>query len=126
MKTHFIFDFDDTLTNSYDFNQQMFVDTFLPHCPDIDQLWLRNLHFISRGKAMQPLFWEAIQHFSLNLDPVKLTEENEILHQQKFEQIKFFEGTEELMKSLKSLPLHYLKLSSLILLLLKNFWHITF
>lgn len=27
-KTHFIFDLDDTLTNSYEFNQQMFVDTF--------------------------------------------------------------------------------------------------
>ncbi len=102
MKTNFIFDFDDTLTNSYDFNQQMFVDTFLPHSPDIDQLWLRNLHFTTRGKAMHLLFQEAIDHFDLKLNAVKLTEENELLHQEKFEQIKFFEGTQELLDSLKS------------------------
>ena len=79
-KTHFIFDLDDTLTNSYEINQQLFVDTFTPHIPDVDQQYLRDLHFRSRGKSMHLQFEEAIEHLGLKLSAVDLVKENEVIH----------------------------------------------
>jgi len=101
MKKHFIFDCDDTLTNSYDFNQQMFVDTFLPYSPDIDQNYLRELHFNSRGMAMNLQFETAINHFKLNADPKVMMEENEQLHIKSIEQMTIFEDVYNLFSELK-------------------------
>lgn len=102
MKKHFIFDCDDTLTNSYDFNQQMFVDTFLPYDPKIDQNYLRELHYNSRGTAMNLQFETAINHFGLNADPKTMMEENEQLHIQNIGQMTMFEDVHILFKELKS------------------------
>jgi phosphoglycolate phosphatase len=106
MKKHFVFDFDDTLTNSYKNNQNLFVETFEPYYKDgIDKKaeeYLRDLHFKTRGKAMHEIFAEAIEYLKLDLDNLKLTAENEILHQTKYEGMTFFEGTDELLDILKS------------------------
>lgn len=105
MKKHFVFDFDDTLTNSYDFNQQMFVDTFIPYFDKFDkktEKYLRSLHFETRGKAMHLIFEEAVNYLKLELDPLKLTKENENLHINNYESISFFEGTRDLLEMLKS------------------------
>lgn len=102
-KTHFIFDMDDTLTDSYDFNQQKFVDTFAPYLnindKEINQ-YLRNLHFISRGTSMEDQFQKAIDHFSLKLDPKKLVAENEQLHVDSAGFIKTFDAVTDLIKKI--------------------------
>ncbi len=105
MKTHFVFDFDDTLTNSYDVNQQLFVDTFIPHVADVDQQYLRDLHYRSRGKSMHLQFEEAVRYLKLDLDPQQLVDENENLHisnADKFNCMSAFESTKELLEMLKS------------------------
>jgi phosphoglycolate phosphatase-like HAD superfamily hydrolase len=101
MKKHFIFDCDDTLTNSYDFNQQMFVDTFLPYDPKIDQNYLRELHFNSRGTAMNLQFETAINHFKLNADPQEMMEENEQIHIKNIGNMTMFEDVHNLFTELK-------------------------
>lgn len=101
-KSHFVFDLDDTLMNSYGFNQQMFYETFLPHAPDIDEVFVRDLHFRSRGTSMHVQFDEVIKHFNLDLDPEQLAKENEILHQKHFREITFFDHVEELLRGLKA------------------------
>lgn len=101
MKKHFIFDCDDTLTNSYDFNQQMFVDTFLPYDAKIDQNYLRELHFNSRGTAMNLQFETAINHFKLNADPQEMMEENEQIHIKNIGNMTMFEDVHNLFTELK-------------------------
>lgn len=91
MKKHFVFDLDDTLTNSYGFNQQMFVDTFLPTHPDIDQEVVRQVHAASRGKPMLEQFEAVIRQLELkDLDAKELRNQNEQLHVQNYDQIKIF------------------------------------
>lgn len=102
-KTHFVFDLDDTLTDSYDFNQQMFVDTFKPYLELIEETeaYLRHLHRDSRGKAMSIQFEEALTHFSLKHDPFTLMKENEVLHIAHVDCIKVFDSTVDFIRLLK-------------------------
>lgn len=101
MKKHIVFDFDDTLTNSYGYNQQMFVDTFTMVKKPKDIQFLRDLHFRSRGKAMHLQFEEAINYLKIKADPIELTKINEEIHKASFEKVTMFEGTEQLLKTLK-------------------------
>ncbi len=103
-KTHFVFDVDDTLTDSYAFNQQMFVDTFSPYVDTenrkIDQ-YLRQLHFNSRGTSMESQFQQAIKYLSLKLKPRILVEQNELLHIQNVDQIKIFNTVKQIIGNIK-------------------------
>lgn len=104
MKKHFIFDLDDTLTNSYEFNQKMFVDTFTPYLKDLNnhKEYLSDLHFRNRGKAMHLQFGEALKHLKIKQDSHKLVKENEELHVKHLSKIGPFEATEDLLKFLKN------------------------
>ncbi len=101
MKNHFVFDLDDTITNSYEFNQQMFVDTFTPFVPDIDQNYLREFHFFNKGGSMKLQFQDVIKHFNLNIDSDTLLKKNEELHIEKIEDITLFEDIHLILKNLK-------------------------
>jgi HAD superfamily hydrolase (TIGR01549 family) len=93
------------LTNSYDVNQQLFVDTFLPYLPDVDQKYLRDLHYRSRGMSMHLQFEEAVAHLDLNINASQLVAENEKLHissVEKFNKMGTFEATKELLEMLKT------------------------
>ena len=103
-KKHFVFDLDDTLTDSYDFNQQMFIDTFIPYL-DIDKTtesYLRKLHYHNRGVSMELQFKKAINRFSLKYDPKILVKENELLHIKNIEEIRIFESALDLIKIIKN------------------------
>jgi phosphoglycolate phosphatase len=105
MKTHFIFDLDDTLTSSYDFNQQIFVDTFLPYKSELNEVeekYLRDLHFQSRGKSMHLQFEEAVKFLNVEVDPLELVKVNEKLHIDNVHKIGSFESVHELLEMLKS------------------------
>lgn len=101
-KTHFIFDLDDTLTNSYEFNQQMFVDTFKPYSTNFDEVYVRDLHYRSRGKAMHLQFEEALKHLQITADPMHMVKENEQLHINQVGGISIFDDVKELLELLKS------------------------
>lgn len=105
-KTHFIFDLDDTLTNSYDFNQQMFVNTFLPylnetHDKKLVEYYLRDLHYRSRGKSMHLQFEEVVKTLELKADPTLLVKENEEMHIKNVIQIIIFDEVREFLDILK-------------------------
>lgn len=100
MKKHFVFDLDDTLTNSYEFNQQMFVDTFVPHFPDISTEILRDVHKATRGQSMDAIFKRFIDELKLDVSSDQLREENEKLHQEKVKDITLFEGLIDLFKEI--------------------------
>lgn len=105
MKKHFVFDLDDTLTNSYEVNQQLFVDTFIAHWPKADQEYLRNLHFMSRGRSMHLQFEDAVKYLNLDYDPALLVKENEQIHMQnvdKFTKMNTFESARELLDVLRA------------------------
>lgn len=102
MKKHLIFDVDDTLTNAYELNQQLFVDTFLAHNKKVDQNYLRELHYFSRGTAMHLQFETAVKHLNLNLDPEKLVAENEIIHQNSVDRLTMFDDVRSFFKQLKA------------------------
>ncbi len=104
MKKHIVFDLDDTISASYDFNQQMFVDTFLPYVEKLSaehEEFLRNLHFTTRGKAMHLIFEEGLNHIGVKADPYKLVAENEEMHTQKAAAILCFDGAEDFFRKLK-------------------------
>lgn len=102
MKKHIIFDVDDTLTNSYELNQQLFVDTFTAHVPDVDQNYLRELHYFSRGTAMRLQFETAVKHLNLQLEPSELVRENELIHTQNVDKLTMFEDVYPFFEQLKA------------------------
>lgn len=103
-KQHFLFDLDDTLTDSYQFNQQTFVDVFAPYLDlsnsDAEQ-YLRELHFSSRGKSMIWQFEEAVAHFSLNVNPDDLLKADEQLQLANAHNMPIFDAVEDVIKVLK-------------------------
>lgn len=103
MKRHVIFDFDDTISSGYEHNQQLFVDTFLPHKPDIDQEYVRMVHYSSRGRSMDEQFKNVIDKFHLKVSVEQLAAENEELHKQNASEMKMFPGLEDLFKHFKSM-----------------------
>lgn len=105
MKQHFIFDVDDTITNSYEFNQQMFVDTFagILNLSDLQiEKYLRDLHYRSRGIAMHRQFEEALNFFGITFNPHELVSKNEELHKKNIENIELFDAVVDVIKSLKN------------------------
>lgn len=104
-KTHYVFDMDDTLVDSYEFNQQLFVDTFMPYLDltitETDR-FLRELHYASKGASMRQQFEVVINHFSLNLNPTELVKDNELLHIQHVDKIKFFDAAVDVINVLRS------------------------
>jgi len=103
MKRHIIFDFDDTISSAYEHNQQLFVDTFLQYKPDIDQEYVRMVHYKNRGKAMIPQFEEVIGKFGLKVSSEQLEKENEEIHRKHADEVKIFSGFEDILKHLKRL-----------------------
>ncbi len=101
MKKHFVFDFDDTISSSYDFNQDMFYKTFLPYYPNIDETLVRAIHKDNRGKGMDYLFKLVIDALNLELDEKLLTKENEELHLKNYHEMTLFKGVKELFEILK-------------------------
>lgn len=104
MKRHYIFDLDDTLTDSYKFNQQIFVEAFSPYIDiesKINQNYLRKLHLKSKGRSMYYQFSKAVKHFSLNINPEKLVTENEILQLKKVNSLGIFDSVKPFVKKLK-------------------------
>lgn len=103
-KKHFIFDLDDTLVDSHEFNQQIFVDTFEPYLdlanPEIEK-YLRWVHRENKGASMHFQFKAIIDHFSLNADPQTLVKADEDMQIEKLHQIKAFEGVDLVVKSLR-------------------------
>ncbi len=104
-KKHYVFDLDDTITDSYDFNQQIFVDALAPYLMvknlQVDS-YLRQLHFQSRGTSMRSQFEEALNHFKVNMDVDQILYENEQLQAKKIDQMKIFDAVEEIIRDLKT------------------------
>lgn len=92
MKKYIFFDFDDTIANSYPFNQQMFVDTFTRYYPDINEQLIRDVHLAGKGSSMHEQFQKIITDLELDLDPVKMVAENIMLNMQNIEKIELFKG----------------------------------
>lgn len=101
MKKHIVFDVDDTLTNSYELNQKLFVDTFLFYNSKVDQNYLRELHFFNKGTSMKIQFETAIKHLNLNNSVFELIKKNEELHNENIDKMTIFDGVFELFKQLK-------------------------
>lgn len=101
MKKHLIFDFDDTLSSSRSFNWRIFLQVFLNHWPDIDQDFLKKLHFEKTGQSMVSIFQEAVNKFSLPLSAETLAKENDLLQQKNAAQITFFENINDLLSHFK-------------------------
>lgn len=104
-KTYYVFDLDDTLADSYAYNQQMFVDTFLPYLGENlirYEKYLRELHFESKGRSMLDQFAVAIRHLKLDVTPQRLMHENEELHKEKITSISLFSSVVDYIKLLKS------------------------
>ncbi len=105
MKKHFVFDLDDTLTNSYEINQQLFVDTFTAIDPKVDEVLLRDMHYRARGTSMHLLFEESVKHLGWSIDPKELVKQNEEMHinsAEKFAQMHTFDAAKELLDALKA------------------------
>lgn len=101
MKTHFIFDFDDTISGSFEFNNDMFYQTFLPYRPDIDEKFVRAVHKENRGKPMDYQFKLVIDKFRLKLDANKLTAENDSLHVKNYRKVTLFDGVHDFFQIMK-------------------------
>ena len=101
MKKHIIFDFDDTLTPSYERNQQLFVETFIKYYPNIDQDYLRKFHFERKGTALIDQFTDVVAKFNLDKSPKFLMNDNEKTHQERAGEMEIFEGVPEMLKHFK-------------------------
>lgn len=101
MKKHFVFDFDDTISGSYEFNQDMFYETFLPYSKDVDEEFIRKVHKENRGTSMDLQFQIVIDKFKLDVDAEKLTADNDHLHVKNYKRITLFNGVHKLFGILK-------------------------
>ncbi|MBU0619370.1 HAD family hydrolase [Patescibacteria group bacterium] len=104
-KKHFVFDVDDTLIDSYGFNQQIFIEVFSLYLDVTDtkiEKYLRDLHFQNRGCSMCSQFTKAIRHFSLKTDPQELVKRNEKLQVNNFKKLNIFDAVDELIENLTS------------------------
>jgi HAD superfamily hydrolase (TIGR01549 family) len=103
-KKHYIFDFDDTLADSGQFNQDMFVEVFKDYAditePETEQ-YLRKLHFDSRGTAMFDQFKKAKEDLSLQVTVEVLLEENERIQVEQIASVTLFDSARELLKQLQ-------------------------
>ena len=102
MKRHIIFDFDDTLSPSYELNQQLFVDTFTPFFPQIDQDYLRKFHYERRGTGMLEQFQDIVDKFSLDKSAKDLMQYNQKIHKTSAPKMNIFEGVENMLKHFKN------------------------
>ena len=103
--THIVFDLDDTLTDSYSFNQEMFVETFKQHIANLDKSkenYLRQLHKNSRGISMLSQFQQAAELLNLEVKAADLVAENEILHTRKAGKIVTFANVKRQLEDHKS------------------------
>lgn len=96
-KKHIVFDFDDTISSSYELNQQLFYETFLPHSDNLDESYIRNLHRTSKGLSMLDQFQTVIDHFEIKVSAEKLVLENEEIHKKRAGDMTIFEGVEEIL-----------------------------
>lgn len=104
-KTHFVFDVDDTLTDSYGFNQGIFVQVFIDLLGITDPetiTYLKNLHYVSKGTGMYHQFKEAVEYLDLKIDPQELVAYNDSLQLSRINEIQLFDAVVEIMRSLKS------------------------
>ncbi len=102
MKRHIIFDFDDTLSASYELNQQLFVDTFTPFFPEIDEDYLRKFHFERKGTGMLEQFQYIVDKFSLDKTAETLMEYNQEIHKTNAPRMNIFEGVGNMLRHFKS------------------------
>lgn len=97
MKKHIIFDFDDTLSSSYNLNQQIFYETLLSFSDNIDEAYVRNYHKTAVGLSMYELFDHIVKRYGLNKPTKELVEENERLNKARSDETSMLEGVEELL-----------------------------
>lgn len=103
-KKHMVFDLDDTLIDSYGFNQQMFVETFYSFVKKMaegQKRYLRELHYVSRGQPMMDQFKRAAAYLKLDVDPQKLVAVNERLHHENISNVSLFAGIGDFIKAVK-------------------------
>lgn len=114
-KKYFVFDLDDTIADSYSYNQDMFVNTFSPHI-DITgggtEKYLRDLHLKNRGKSMFDQFKIAVEYLKLDILPDVLMKENEELHKQNITSIKLFDAASNFITKLSDLGFNIAVLSN--------------
>ena len=104
-KTHIIFDLDDTLTNSYSFNQDMFINTIKQYTNSLNpaqESHLRQLHKNNRGISMTTLFQDALNFLHLVTKPTLLVTNNEVMHTENASQIKLFDHIKNLLSQYQS------------------------
>lgn len=101
-KRHVVFDTDDTLLNSYKYNQDQFVATFLPYWqPHFNESLIRAIHFLSKGKPMNEQFQAVAEIFKMNISPEQLARENEKQHEATAHSINVFDTAIKVLKHLK-------------------------
>ncbi len=104
-KKHFLFDLDDTLIDSHEYNQQRFVDVFEAFLDIKDKKieeYLRALHFRSKGTSMYLQFAEAKEHFGLSNTVEDLLKINDVLQEEKMHEVNIFDATEDMLKLLRN------------------------
>ncbi len=100
-KKHFVFDFDDTIASSADYNQDIFVETFSRHQPDINEQVIREIHRARRGTDMLSQFQLVIATLELKLNAATLLKQNEVLQRQRYKNISIFAGVPTLFNRLQ-------------------------
>lgn len=100
-KKHFVFDFDDTIASSAEYNQDMFVETFQSHQADVQEQVIRDIHRARRGTDMLSQFQLVIATLELDLDAATLLKENEELQQSHYKNIGIFKGVPLLFEKLR-------------------------
>lgn len=102
MKKHIIFDFDDTISSSYELNQQLFYETFLPYSKYLDEDFIRSYHKEVKGISMLEMFEHVCAHFKLNIDPKVLMRENELMHIDRAHEMNLLHGVQDLLDYFKN------------------------
>lgn len=101
MKKHIIFDFDDTISSSYELNRELFIETITTYKPEADRDFVRSLHYEMKGCSMEAIFEIAIKKFKIPKSALELTHENELLHQRKAIEVTIFPGIKKLVSHMK-------------------------
>lgn len=106
IKTHFVFDLDDTLIDGRQFCGETIAEAISKFVPDASRELIINMHEIIHGKAITDLYKEIIKTLKIPVDikktlPALLKIDNKI-QVDGVSKIKIFEGVKEILEFLNS------------------------
>jgi HAD superfamily hydrolase (TIGR01662 family) len=101
-KKAFVFDLDDTLTNSQQFCGETCARVITGIFPSVDFDYVCELHDLLRGLTIRDLYVEILKKLDIKADIDELVRQDFIIQNENTDKLRIFDGVVEILEFLKS------------------------